>query len=113
MTSGYSQDLSDAGGVNGRVAVTTRPMGGDPAVGADKSLRILARNRRNEQREFSYKEGGFVKWRMFEVRRDHDDRDERFRIAATEIGMTGVTVAGTTAIRTGLRIIRAYYGIQG
>src|SRR6266480_2705217 len=72
------KDLVGRGGVNGRVAVTNQTMGGDPAVGADKSLRIIARNRRNEEREFTYREGGFVEVRMFEVRRDHDDRDDRF-----------------------------------
>jgi len=44
-------------------------MGGDPAVGKDKSLRIFARNRRNEEREFNFREGGFVDVGMFEVRR--------------------------------------------
>src|SRR6266480_8076340 len=68
------KDLVGRGGVNGRVAVTNQTMGGDPAVGADKSLRIIARNRRNEQREFNYREGGFVEAHMFTVR--HDDRDD-------------------------------------
>ncbi len=69
------KDLIERGGVNGRVAVNNQTMGGDPAVGRDKSLRIFARNRRNEEREFNYKEGGFVEARMFTVR--HDDRDDR------------------------------------
>src|SRR5438046_3317056 len=68
-------DLIGRGGVNGRVAVNNQTMGGDPAIGKDKSLHILARNRRNEEREFNYKEGGFVEVRVFNVRRD--DRDER------------------------------------
>src|SRR5258707_1205682 len=68
------KDLIGRGGVNGRVAVNNQTMGGDPAVGADKSLRIFARNRRNEEREFNYREGGFVEARMFTVR--HDDRDD-------------------------------------
>src|SRR3989475_11510905 len=68
------KDLVGRGGVNGRVAVNNQTMGGDPAVGADKHLRIFARNRRNEEREFNYKEGGFVEARMFTVR--HDDRDD-------------------------------------
>ena len=68
------KDLIERGGVNGRVAVTNQTMGGDPAVGRDKSLRIFARNRRNEEREFNYKEGGFVEAHMFTVR--HDDRDD-------------------------------------
>ena len=68
------KDLIERGGVNGRVAVNNQTMGGDPAVGKDKSLRIFARNRRNEEREFNYREGGFVEARMFTVR--HDDRDD-------------------------------------
>jgi hypothetical protein len=68
------KDLIERGGVNGRVAVNNQTMGGDPAVGRDKSLRIFARNRRNEEREFDYKEGGFVEARMFTAR--HDDRDD-------------------------------------
>src|SRR5580704_9865733 len=68
------RDLVSRGGVNGRVAINNQTMGGDPAVGRDKSLRIFARNRRNEEREFDYKEGGFVEARMFTAR--HDDRDD-------------------------------------
>jgi hypothetical protein len=68
------KDLIGRGGVNGRVAVNNQTMGGDPAVGKDKSLHIFARNRRNEEREFNYNEGGFVEARMFTVR--HDDWDD-------------------------------------
>src|SRR6266853_2141257 len=64
------KDLIGRGGVNGRVAVNNQTMGGDPAVGRDKSLRIFAKNRRNEQREFNYNEGAFVEARMFNIRRD-------------------------------------------
>src|SRR5229473_1953314 len=46
------KDLIGRGGVNGRVAVNNQTMGGDPAAGKDKSLRIVAKNRRNEEREF-------------------------------------------------------------
>src|SRR5437879_12815156 len=69
------RDLIGRGGVNGRVAVNNQTMGGDPAIGKGKSLHILARNRRNEEREFNYNEGGFVEVRVFNVRRD--DRDDR------------------------------------
>ena len=97
------RDLIGRGGVNGRVAVTNQTMGGDPAVGADKSLRIFAKNRRNEQREFSYREGAFVEVRMFEVRRERDDWDDRpARYGDRDRDDWN-----------GLRIIRAYYGIQG
>src|SRR5258708_1392855 len=97
------KDLIGRGGVNGRVAVNNQTMGGDPAVGADKSLRIFARNRRNEEREFSYKEGSFVEARMFTVRRDDwDDRPAN----------SGDRDRDRDDWNS-LRIIRAYYGVQG
>ena len=95
------KDLIGRGGVNGRVAVNNQTMGGDPAVGADKSLRIFARNRKYEEREFNYKEGGFVEARMFSVRREEwDDRPANYG---------GRDQADSNA----LRILRAYYGVQG
>ncbi|SRR6266581_7164728 len=113
---GILRDLIGRSGVNGRVAVTNQTMGGDPAVGADKSLRIFAKNRRNEQREFNYREGGFVEVRIFDVRRDHDDRDERFTNRGDrdrdDWGDRGGNYGGRDD-SNGLRIIRAYYGIQG
>ncbi len=97
------KDLVGRGGVNGRVTVNNQTMGGDPAVGKDKSLRIFARNRRNEEREFNFREGGFVDVGMFEVRRDRDDWDDR-----------GGNYGGRDRDDwNGVRIIRAYYGIQG
>jgi len=104
-------DLIGRGGVNGRVAVNNQTMGGDPAVGADKRLRIWARNRRNEEREFDYREGGFIEAGMFTVRRDPDDRRDN-----------GNDRPGNYGDRDrdrdrddyqGLRILRAYYGVQG
>src|ERR1700739_3597764 len=53
---GILQDLIARGGVNGRVAVNNQTMGGDPAVGADKTLHIFARNARNDTREFAFQE---------------------------------------------------------
>jgi hypothetical protein len=94
------KDLVGRGGVNGRVAVNNQTMGGDPAVGADKHLRIWARNRRNEEREFEFKEGGFIEVATFSVRRDRDDLNDR---------------PGNYGDRDdyqGLRIVRAYYGWQ-
>jgi len=92
-------DLVGRGGVNGRVVVNNQTMGGDPAVGKDKSLRIFARNRRNEEREFNFNEGAFVEARMFTVRRDDwDDRPPGY---------------GEREDSNGLRIMRAYYGVQG
>jgi len=95
------KDLIERGGVNGRVAVTNQTMGGDPAVGKDKSLRIFARNRRNEERQFDYNEGGFVEARMFNLR--HDDWDDR----PANYGDRD------RDDRNSLKIIRGYYGVQG
>ena len=95
------KDLIERGGVNGRVAVTNQTMGGDPAVGKDKSLRIFARNRRNEERQFDFNEGGFVETRMFNVR--HDDWDDR----PANYGNRDRDDWNS------LKIIRAYYGVQG
>src|ERR1700687_1174575 len=61
-------DLISRGGVNGRVAVNNQTMGGDPAVGREKSLHVRARNQRFEEREFDYQEGSFIDVRMFAVR---------------------------------------------
>lgn len=105
------KDLIGRGGVNGRVAVNNQTMGGDPAVGADKHLRIWARNRRNEEREFDYREGGFVEASTFSMRRDPDDYRD-----------SGNDRPGNYGDRDrdrdrddyqGLRILRAYYGVQG
>ncbi len=96
------KDLIGRGGVNGRVAVNNQTMGGDPVPGADKSLRIFARNRKFEEREFNYKEGGFVEVRMFNVRRD--DWDDR---------PTNYGDRDRDRDDNGLRIVRAYYGVQG
>src|SRR5258708_33024354 len=107
------KDLVGRGGVNGRVAVNNQTMGGDPAPGRDKALRIIARNRRNEEREFTYNEGGFVESRMFNVRRDdwHDrprcdrDQDERIRLRIIRgySGALGRTVNVTEFFRSRVR----------
>ncbi len=95
------KDLISRGGVNGRVAVNNQTMGGDPAVGAEKSLRIFARNRKYEEREFNYKEGGFVEVRLFNARReDWDDRPMNYGGRDQDDSFA-------------LRIVRAYYGVQG
>jgi len=95
------KDLVERGGVNGRVAVNNQTMGGDPAVGKDKALRVFARNRRNEERQFDYNEGGFVEARMFNVRHeDWDDRPANYGDRDRDD-------------RNSLKIIRAYYGVQG
>jgi len=109
------KDLIGRGGVNGRVAVNNQTMGGDPAVGKDKSLHIFARNRRNEEREFNYNEGGFVEARMYTVRRDDrddhpanygdHDRDDwnSLKIIGGYYGVQGRTVNVTDVLRSRIR----------
>lgn len=95
------KDLIGRGGVNGRVAVNNQTMGGDPAVGKDKSLRIFAINRKGQEREFDYNEDGYVDVRAFNVRQENwDDRGTNY----------GSRDRGDW---DDLRIIRAYYGVQG
>jgi len=107
------KDLIERGGVNGRVAVNNQTMGGDPAVGRDKSLRIFARNRRNEEREFNYKEGGFVEARMFNVR--HDDRDDHPANYGDHDRDARPAHYGDRDREdwNSLKIIGGYYGVQG
>src|SRR6266480_4419256 len=107
------KDLIERGGVNGRVAVNNQTMGGDPAVGKDKSLHIFARNRRNEEREFNYNEGGFVEARMFTVRRD--DRDDHPANYGNRDRDARPAHYGDRDREdwNSLRIIGGYYGVQG
>ena len=101
------KDLVSRGGVNGRVAVNNQTMGGDPAVGADKHLRIWARNRRNEEREFDYKEGAFVEVATFNTRRDRDDWNDRPAYTGGQYQQYQPYDDPNS-----VRIIRAYYGFQ-
>ena len=100
------KDLVGSGGVNGRVAVNNQTMGGDPAVGAEKHLRIWTRNRKYEEREFEYKEGGFVDAAMFTVRRDRDDWNDR------PVSYGDRDRDRDREYSNGLSIVRAYYGWQ-
>jgi len=104
------KDLIGRGGVNGRVAVNNQTMGGDPAIGADKMLRIWTQNARNDQQEFEYREGGFVPVEMFQVRREERRQDWGDRPPSYE-GREQRESEGRDP--DGLRIIRAYYGVQG
>jgi hypothetical protein len=104
---GLLQDLLSRGGVGGRVAVNNQTMGGDPAIGKDKSLRIFARNGRGLEREFDFKEDSAVEVRMFAVRnRDRDDRPSRD--ADRDRDHDRDRGAGR-----GVQIIRGFYGVKG
>jgi hypothetical protein len=59
----------------GRVPVNNQTMGGDPVVGADKTLRITAENRRHERQEFDYAEGAWIDVTLFSLRPDRRDGD--------------------------------------
>jgi hypothetical protein len=97
------QDLIARGGVNGRVFVNNQTMGGDPAVSRDKTLRIVARNERNQEREFFFKEGEAIDVRMFAAPRDEFDDRPR-----------GESRRGDRPDdRRGVMILRAYWGVQG
>ena len=94
------RDLLSRGGVNGRVAVNNQTMGGDPAIGKDKTLRGFARNYRGEEREFDFIEGSFIDAAMFHFRResDWDDRPRGDRDRDRDRGA--------------LQILYAFYGVQ-
>lgn len=103
------QDLISRGGVNGRVAVNNQTMGGDPAIGKDKSLRIFARNSRGQEREFDFNEGGGVDVRMFVVGgNDWDDRPRGDRDRDRDRDQDRDRGDGR-----GFQIIRGFYGVQG
>jgi hypothetical protein len=104
------KDLIARGGVNGRVAVNNQTMGGDPAPGRDKVLRVFARNRKYEEREFTYNEGGFVDVRLFSGRREDTDERDRNPGRNDRDGHSGDRDADDWK---GLQIIRAFYGVQG
>lgn len=112
------RDLLSRGGVNGRIAVNNQTMGGDPAVGKDKSLRIFARNRGNQEREFDYNEGGVVDAHMFIVRNPGwDDRgpNDRRNDGRNDGGNDRDRFYGPHDRDDwqGLTILRGFYGVQG
>lgn len=84
---------------DGMVRVNNQNMGGDPAVGADKVLRISARDARGQVQQFMFKEGSSIDASQFYNYGGHRggrDRDEDYR-----------------GERPGeLRIVRAYYGLN-
>jgi hypothetical protein len=115
---GLLRDLVARGGVNGRVAINNQTMGGDPAVGRDKTLRIFAKNRRNEERQFDVKEGGSIETRFFAVPRDDWDdrgpgRDDHPRDDHPRSDNDRGDHDRGDRDRGDLFILRAYYGAQG
>lgn len=109
------RNLIARGGVNGRVAISNQTMGGDPAVGRDKTLHILARNRRGDQREFDFREGSFLDAGLFVVPRDDwDDRPRDARDNRPDDRRDDRPTGDRDRDERGsLYIIRGYYGVQG
>lgn len=124
------RDLIARGGFNGRIPVSNQTMGGDPAVGKDKTLHIIARNRRGEEREFNFREGGFIDAGMFVVPppprddfgdrdrgrdddrdRDHD-RDRDLFILRGYYGVQGHTVNVTDILRSRVREGRLFFDVN-
>jgi hypothetical protein len=113
------RDLIERGGVNGRVVVNNQTMGGDPAVSRDKTLRIIARNRHNLEREFVYVEGAPIDVALFAVRRDEfDDRprgDDRRDDRGEDRGddRRDEYHDDRAGAHREVAIVRAYWGVQG
>jgi hypothetical protein len=102
-------DLIGRGGVNGRVWVNNQTMGGDPAVGQDKTLRIIARNQQNQEREFFYREGAAIDVAMFAVRREESVRRDEFDDRPRGEDRRD----DRRDDHRGVLILRAYWGVQG
>ncbi|HKV60888.1 MAG TPA: hypothetical protein VJO16_03180 [Candidatus Acidoferrum sp.] len=95
-------DLIARGGDSGQIYVNDGPLGGDPAQGHEKTLYVRARNRNGQERVFEYKQHSFLDVRLYDVRRgDRDDRPNGDRDRDRDRGDSD------------LRIIGAYYGVQG
>jgi len=106
-------DLIGRGGVNGRVWVNNQTMGGDPAVGQDKTLRIVARNQQNQEREFLYREGAAIDVAMFAVRREESVRRDEFDDRPRELNRDDNRRDDRRDDHRGVLILRAYWGVQG
>ena len=125
-------DLVAHGGVNGRIAVNNQTMGGDPAVGRDKALRIFARNRTNQQQEFHVNEGDSFAARSFMISNDHNapapmdnhsrnsfqdirdenNHDEHYQVADQDDHDRGRDDHDRDHMNR-LMIVKAFYGVQG
>jgi hypothetical protein len=88
---------------NGMVRVNNQNMGLDPAVGADKTLRISARDGRGQVREFRYKEGSSI------------DASQFYNYGGYPGGGGGLPPRPGPGPNPGygdLQIVRAYYGLN-
>jgi hypothetical protein len=81
---------------NGMVKVNNANMGGDPAIGADKVLRISARDMRGQVQQLSYKEGSSI------------DASQFYNYGGGYPGNPGNPGGGYGE----LQIVRAFYGLN-
>jgi hypothetical protein len=103
--------LISTSGADGKIFVSNETLGGDPAPERVKTLRIYARNSRNEEREFDYDEKGYMDVHPFLLRREdpdryrHEDRREGYREREDDWRDRDDF--------DGVRIIRGFYGVNG
>src|SRR3974390_1921932 len=89
---------------NGQVKVNNTNMGGDPAVGADKTLWISARDMRGQTRQFTYKKGIFMAASQFYNYGNYPGPGGP--------GPGPVYPGGPGGGYGDLQIVRAYYGLN-
>jgi hypothetical protein len=103
-------DLLSSGGTNGKIFINNQTMGGDPAPERVKTLRIFARNSRNEEREFDYDEKSYMDVYPFALRRE--DRSDFDRNRPREDHYRNDDLRDREDYN-GFSIIRGFYGVNG
>jgi hypothetical protein len=107
-------DLISRGGTDGKIFVSNENMGGDPAPARVKTLRVFARNHRNEEREFTFEEKTFLDVSLFSPRAEDRDRPERVpeRVRDADDRYRNDDWRDRDDYE-GFTIIRAFYGVNG
>lgn len=107
-------DLISRGGTDGKILVVNENLGGDPAPERVKTLRVFARNRRNEEREFTFEEKTFLDVSPFSPRVEDRDRPERIPESIRDADDRYRNDDGRDRDNyEGFTIIRAFYGVNG
>ncbi|HZV59998.1 MAG TPA: hypothetical protein VFF42_06630 [Candidatus Eremiobacteraceae bacterium] len=107
-------DLISRGGADGKIFISNETLGGDPAPEKVKTLRIFARNYRNETREFTYAEKTALDIYPFLPPRDNRERPERVpeRIRDADDRYQNDDWRDRDDYES-FTIIRAFYGVNG
>jgi hypothetical protein len=103
-------DLLSNAATNGRILVNNQTMGGDPAPQRVKTLRVVARNSRNEEREFDYDEKSYLDVYPFSQRRDGRSDFDRDRQREQRYRTDDWRDRGD---EDGFFILRGFYGVNG